>query len=53
MPRHWSEEAKEAARQRIYQNKPWIKSTDPKSEQGNRMLGIFGRKSRQIGNQKY
>ncbi|GAB4527994.1 MAG: hypothetical protein Tsb0014_09010 [Pleurocapsa sp.] len=34
MTRHWSEEAREAARQRIYRNKPWTKSTGAKTEQG-------------------
>lgn len=34
MAGYWSEEAREAARQRIYQNKPWNKSTGAKTEEG-------------------
>ena len=34
MTGHWTLEAREAARQRILKNKPWIQSTGPQSEQG-------------------
>uniref|UniRef100_B8HUB6 Uncharacterized protein n=1 Tax=Cyanothece sp. (strain PCC 7425 / ATCC 29141) TaxID=395961 RepID=B8HUB6_CYAP4 len=34
MPQNWSPEAREAARQRILKNKPWEKSTGPKTEAG-------------------
>ncbi len=34
MPGYWSEEAREAARQRIYQNKPWTRSTGAKTKKG-------------------
>ena len=34
MPGYWSQEAREAARQRIYQHQPWKRSTGPRSEEG-------------------
>ena len=34
MPGYWSEESRAAARQRIFQNKPWIKSTGAKTKEG-------------------
>lgn len=34
MPGYWSDEAREAARQRIFHNQPWIHSTGPQSEPG-------------------
>ncbi len=34
MPGYWNEEAREAARRRIYQNKPWTNSTGARTEKG-------------------
>jgi hypothetical protein len=31
---YWREETREATRQRIYQNKPWTKSTGAKTKEG-------------------
>ncbi len=38
MPGYWSEEAREAARQRIYRNKPWTRSTGAKTEAGKAII---------------
>ncbi len=48
MPGHWSEEQRQAARKRIFNNKPWLASTGPRSDRGK---AIAARNSTSLINQ--